>query len=658
MPELTATATCTVYQAVFESTGEVVAGRLLVRRVGWLLDLIGGLAAGVVASRWTPAALDELAGGVGPDGRVLPAKGWMAIRRLGWGSLAPGGVQVLERVRRAADEEAARALRLAVFRRSVLAAIIATWPEDPGKRTRQEWKDLRAALPDGVTSAEIRNRTRQVRDHVREHGVLPGDLTEMEDPARVAAQALLAAADKQLVILDRGSDTTAVLRVQLPATAAPVSYRDWAWHLIPLALPPNVPADARLCAPAVRVAKHRVRVDLPFKTVIPFAPAAGHQVGLGLDWGVNTLLTGSVGRLTSGKVNSDGRMLRYDATPVSAKLHRLRRHREALAAKRSRYEQLLARLLPGDARHGELTGLYTRVDAEHQRVCARIRHLNHALAWSAGRWAVDQASALGATVIYLEDLTTLEARGTRKGNARLSGQVRGTVVAAITHLAAKTGIAVVTVPARGTSRYCPRCQHGTRPLKHTPAPDRPHQSGWKWAICPECGLSCDRDWAAAERIVSRGLLTQAHTITERKTGTRTIRTTIEGNLRRARRNKNQSGKARRSRATGRDTLIRPGRTPVTKNRPTPKRPARTNKISRQMPDRRLVPSPTPDTGRGQRPEGQAPQTNQPNQPVRTGLARDSQHRTGFHRVHATPVIPLTADFGPRQRGPDTPVRIV
>ena len=59
--------------------------------------------------------------------------------------------------------------------------------------------------------------------------------------------------------------------------------------------------------------------------------------------------------------------------------------------------------------------------------CARIRKPNDASGWSAARWAVDQAAALGASVIQLEDLAVLETRGRRRGHARLSGQVRGTV---------------------------------------------------------------------------------------------------------------------------------------------------------------------------------------------------------------------------------------
>ncbi|WP_327104553.1 zinc ribbon domain-containing protein [Nonomuraea glycinis] len=677
MGEVVSTATCRTFRAVLEATGEVVGARVLAERVSWLAALVRQMAAGVVAERWNRADLDRLDAGVGLDGRALPAKGWMAVRRLGWGAGAPVGVYVSDRVRRCAEEEATRALRLALHRRSILAAITATWPADPGRRTDAEWTALRAALKEaggGVSSALIRNRTRQLRAYLDDHALSPADLTrqdgqadqvrrvdvvEVEGPPMVAAQVLLAAADRQLITLERIGASDARLRVQLPLCARPAIRRDWAWHVLLVPLPAQIPADARLRSPTLRVMDGRVRVDLPFTVTVPYAPATGHTVAVGFDWGVNTLLTGTVGRLHSGRVEGDGRPLIYDATPVSAKLHRLRGHREALAAKRDHYAKLQTGLHPHTARHEQVAALHERADREHARVCARIRHLNNALSWSAARWAVDQAVALGASVIYLEDLATLEARGHRRGNAALSGQVRGRVADAIRHLAAKTGLAVVTVPARGTSKYCPRCGAGSSPLHHAPAPDRLDQRGWKWAHCPRCGLSCDRDQAAAERIISRGLLAQHHTHTDRTTGVRTIRTVVEGNLSRARRPRKPTRAARRARRTRTDLHPRPHtRHDRTKTGPTPKRPTRqrpterptperpterssTDKTFSQLPDRRLVPAPTHPVR--QRPAGQAPQTDSPTA-VRTGLARDPHQRTGFHKVKATPVLAL-AEYG-------------
>ncbi|TMR90766.1 zinc ribbon domain-containing protein [Nonomuraea basaltis] len=680
MAAFVATATCTGHRAVVEATGQVLGERVLGERVAWLTALMQAMTADIVAGRWNARDLGLLAAGVGVDGRVLPAKGWMAIRRLGWGCAAGatgevsggvsgGRVYVSDRVRRCAEEQAARMLRAVLHRRGIVTAILATWPADPRRRSEVEWKALRAALPEGVTAAEIRNRTRQVRAVLERDGVLPGDITEVEQPPRVAPQAVLAAADRQLVTLTRTGDIGALLRVQLPLKASPACRKDWAWHAIAITLPPTVSAQAALCTPTVRLSGGRVRIDLPFQTPIPVAPATGHTVALGLDWGVNTLLTGAIARLRDGRVVSDGRMLRYDATVISAKLHRLRGRREQLAVKRDHCAALLSGLdaadtpdTPdadagdaGDDRRVALERRHRVLAVEHERVCARIRHLNKALAWSAARWAVDQALALGASVIYLEDLATLEARGVRRGNAALSGQVRGTVIEAIRHLAAKERIAVVTVPARGTSRFCPRCGDGTSVLRHVPAPDRLGERGWKWAYCPICGLSCDRDQAAAERIAARGLLGQKHTRTDRVSGVRSIAVAVEGNVARARRRRKPTRAARRARRTGTDLHPRPPARARDTAGPTPKRrPARRIKTFSRVPDRRTVPAPFPARS-GQRPAGQAPQAARP--PAgRTGLVRDPQQRTGFHRVAATSVLPLGGYGGgpARPRPPEMP----
>jgi hypothetical protein len=631
--QLTATATRAAMSATVEAGGQRVGERVLAARVGWLAGLVGQLAAQIVAEHWTGADLAVLAAGVGPDGRVLPAKGWMALRRLGWTAPAPAGVYVSDRVRRCAQEEAARALRLGVYRREVLQAIVATWPAD-GRRADADWRALRDLMPAGVTNAVIVNRTRQVRAYQHAEGHLPADLPDLEAPPAVAAQVLLAAADRQLTTIGRDGPGRAVLRVQLPLTARPGSPADWAWHALPLTLPAHVADHARLCAPTLRIAGHRVRVDLPHRVPVTPAPARGHRVALGLDWGVNTLLTGTVGRLTdTGRVVTDGRMLRYDATAVSARLHRLRQHREHLAARRDHHTALAAGLPDSDARAGHLTALAARATTEHEHVCARIRHLNKSLAWSAARWAVDQAAALHAGVVYVEDLATLAARGRRKGNARLSGQVRGQVVDALVHLAAKAGIAVVTVPARGTSRYCPRCGRGRTELAHTPAPDRPAERGWKWAICGRCDLNLDRDHAAAMRITARGLLAQHHVRTDRTTGRHTITTVVEGDVATVRR------------------PTRPTRqpTPRAKTGPTRKRPpVSAGRLSHRAPDRRTAPAPPASTG-GQRPAGQAPKNHHP-RVAASGPAHDHlkprHHRTGFHHVRATPAITLTGDYGP------------
>ncbi|WP_161557888.1 zinc ribbon domain-containing protein [Micromonospora sicca] len=329
--------------------------------------------------------------------------------------------------------------------------------------------------------------------------------------------------------------------------------------------------------------------------------------------------------------------MRFDATGVSAKLVRLRRHREHLKTKADH----LTRLRDGRPTHNPaaaaLNAKLALLEAEHSAVCARIRHLNNALAWSAARWLVDHATAVGATAIYIEDLATLEAHGrSRSLNRRLSGAVRGTVFTAIAHLAAKAGIAVVTVPARGTSSGCPRCG---AVVKHVKTPQG-RVAGYRWATC-SCGLSMDRDHAASQRIAARGLANQPKTRRGRN-GNTAIRTATDTPVR------------HRTRRPTRAATIRPVRD-RRKTVPTPRqvRPAAV-KTSRLLPLRRQVPAPAepPPGTAGKRPAGRTPQETQPSGRVRQvpytvpTTAPRHPHRVrgavlgrGFHRhVHATPII--------------------
>ncbi|MBM0238350.1 transposase [Micromonospora sp. ATA32] len=613
----------------------------------------------VIAAHWSDADLAVFGGGVGADGRRLPSSGWMALRRLGWGAVAPAGVVVSDRVRRIAEEEAARALRLACHRRAVVAALLATWPDDPFARTGEEWSALRARLPEGTDNATIRNRTRQIAGYVDVRGRLPADLCELEGQPAVARQVSLAAADRQQVVVERVDGCMVRVWSQLPVCAAPASYRDWVWHAFDLVLPAIVPAGVKVCSPTLRPHDGKVRVDLPWQTPHSPAPVDGHTRGLGVDWGVNTLLTAAVADLDqAGSVLVQGRPLRFDAAGVSAKLVRLRRHREHLRTKLDHLTRLRDGR-PADApADPALTGKLVRLQAEHSAACARIRHLNKALAWSSARWLVDHATAVGATVIYVENLATLEAGGrSRSLNRRLSGAVRGSVFTAIAHLAAKVGTAVVTVPARGTSSGCPRCGGAVTHVK-TP---QGSVAGYRWATC-SCGLSLDRDHAAAERIAARGLANQTKTRRDRN-GNTAIRAATDAPVRR---------RARRPTPAATSKPVRERR----KTEPTPKQTRPTGaKTSRLLPLRRQVPAPAepPPGTAGKRPAGRTPQETNPSGPVRqvphtvSTTAQRHPHRVrgavlgrGFHRhVHATPITDRDGRTGkrpPRQgshRKPET-----
>ncbi|MCW3820864.1 hypothetical protein ONA91_41230, partial [Micromonospora sp. DR5-3] len=339
---------------------------------------------------------------------------------------------------------------------------------------------MRRAVPGGehLPSSIIKSRTRQAAKFLAVNGRLPVDVFELEGVPRVAGMLLLAACDRQQATIERGDTDPrrVLLRLQLPTRPDPRSYRDWTWVACPIILPPTVPAGAVLHLPTLRVTGRQVRADMAYTHAVPKARRTGHTVALGVDWGLNTLLSAGAVRLhEDGRITAVGAGGQFRAAGILAKQHRLRRHGERLHAKADQYLRLI-----GGSPDAHLSAKHEVLGAEIRHVSQRRTNLNAALAWAAARWAVDQAIAAAASVIYVEDLRSLEARGMGATlNTRLSQQVRGQIVDRMRHLAAEAGIAVVTTPARNTSKHCPQC---LTPLQHRKAPDKPTTPGWKWAI--------------------------------------------------------------------------------------------------------------------------------------------------------------------------------
>ncbi|TYC08450.1 transposase, partial [Micromonospora sp. MP36] len=379
-----------------------------------------------------------------------------------------------------AQEQAGRVLRSARWRAGLTSGVLATWPADPRKRTAGEWEQVRRAVPGGehLPSSIIKSRTRQAAKFLAVNGRLPVDVFELEGVPRVAGMLLLAACDRQQATIERGDTDPrrVLLRLQLPTRPDPRSYRDWTWVACPIILPPTVPAGAVLHLPTLRVTGRQVRADMAYTHAVPKARRTGHTVALGVDWGLNTLLSAGAVRLhEDGRITAVGAGGQFRAAGILAKQHRLRRHGERLHAKADQYLRLI-----GGSPDAHLSAKHEVLGAEIRHVSQRRTNLNAALAWAAARWAVDQAIAAAASVIYVEDLRSLEARGMGATlNTRLSQQVRGQIVDRMRHLAAEAGIAVVTTPARNTSKHCPQC---LTPLQHRKAPDKPTTPGWKWAI--------------------------------------------------------------------------------------------------------------------------------------------------------------------------------
>ncbi|MFD8086136.1 zinc ribbon domain-containing protein [Kitasatospora sp. NPDC059722] len=619
----TACARIMIRTGVEEKTGEIIPVPALAERIGWCLELVSRMAGRLVAEHWNTPDVHILASGEDAGGRKLPPNAWMALRRLGWTVAAPAKVN--DRIVRMAQEQAGRSLRAVAWRAGLVSGVLATWPGDPAGRTAAEWDAVRSAVPGGghLSSGVIRSRTRQIAAFERRNGRLPADVFELEPTPRVSRMLLLAACDRQQATIERceADPAKAILRLQLPTRPAPETYGDWAWVACPIALPPTIPANAVLHLPTLRTVDGKVRADLAHTHPVPKARRTGHTVALGVDWGLNTLLSAGAVRLhDDGKTTALGTGAQFRAAGALAKQHRLRRQFERLRAKADHYARLADPVLDGKQ---------ATLNEEIRHISQRRSNLNEALAWSAARWAVDQAVAAGTSVIYLEDLRSMEAGGMgRTQNTRLSQTVRGLITDRMRHLASGVGIAVVTVPPRNTSKHCPFC---LTPLRHRKAPDRPTVPGWKWAICPDpqCGWQGDRDQGAWRRIAARGLAHQTKTVTARPGDTMTIHMVVD--TMEAKAVITATPKARTDRSTT-----------------GPTRP----RTTRLTPRRREVPSPAGPTGpAGQRPEGHAPtgRTRLPraahrHQGVTTISTAATGHRprgaalgAGFHlHAHATP----------------------
>lgn len=618
-------------RGVDATTGEQLGEAALVERAGWLTGLVESLAAAVVGEHWNQADLARLASGADRLGGALPSQGWMALRRLGWAATVPAGVYVPDRVVRIAQEQAGRVLRSAWWRAEITTALLASWPADPTRRTDAEWQALRAALPEGgmVASSVLLARTRQIADFHTRHHQMPAGLTECEQAPGGGSQVVLAAVDKQLATLERGPEDPfqyGVLTVRLPLRPDPASRTDWHPVRIRFRLPPHVPAHAVLCAPTLRVRHNRLLLDVPYAHAVPKPERAGHQVAVAFDWGLNTLLTGGALHLTDEiqpRVLTDGQPLSFRAAGVLAKADRLRLLGEHIGARIDRLRILIAsRQERGERPSPWLVAKLAVLEAERERVARRRTRLNAALAKAAARFMTDHAVAAGASVIYLEDLRDMEARGKgRTLNTRLSQTVRGAIVTHTRHTAAAHGIAVVIVPPRGTSKYCPRCLTAVR---HHKAPND-RMAGWAWATCPDeaCGYSTGRDHAAWQRIGARGLTHQHKTCLDRSSGTFVIRAVVE--------------------ALDRASQIQHQIWDRTKSRPTAKRPAPGK--------RRRVPAPPGAVPGGKRPAGRTPtHPTRPTQERRrqqgpNAIGTPDRHQpdgarlgAGFHRhAHTTPI---------------------
>ncbi len=477
------TAPVRLLRAITET--ESVGEKALVQRVGYLLDIVEGIAERTLAEHWNQTDLDAF---LDPD---QPSFAYKAMAKtFGWPNLKSLGY-VPSRVGWMALEAVGRTLRSSGFRRDVITSLIAADEK---------------LLPAKTDAVSLRNLGRRLSKFERDNGRPAASFFELEAGApKVARQAIFAATDDHICELDESD-----IRIQLPLVADPQTRKDWVWHAIPYRHPEHLEGSA--CRPTLRVVGAKLIADMPFERAAA-EPVARTDRVLGLDWGVNTPLVGSIVWLADGKPVTDGRPLRFSADGVLTKIHRLADLTEFLSAKidaQSRVLGIPVETDPADIEIGEdLIHQRAMLWRERSRVSARYSALLDALAHACSRWAIEQAIVNHADTIVLEDLKSLEPKLCAKQNRRVTLGLRGKIADYVIYKAAEVGIKVVTVNPRGTSANCSRCGAKTN---HYTAPDST-KAGYRWMRCPSCAVSLDRDHASSERIGGRGLAPQAISVT-------------------------------------------------------------------------------------------------------------------------------------------------
>lgn len=465
-----------------------ISERGLRERVGYLVEMVAAMAESFLATHWNQADMDRY---LKPSQPVFAYKA--AGETFGWPKLKSPGFYAPSRVGYMALETAGRTMRGADFRRQIVGALIADTP-----------------LPARADAVSIRNARRSVAKYEKRTGHPATGFFDLEpEPPRVARQALLAVCDEQFCELSQRE-----LGVLLPLISQPQIKQDWGWHAIPYRRPTYLTGAAR--KPTLRISGRKLMADMPFERDGVNPISLTPTWALGLDWGVNTPLVGSVVWLgPEGGPITDGHPVRFRADGLLSKIYRLCRQTEQLSARIDLFSHFIGVPLETEPDQVRSTNPLALKRAtlwqERERVSKRYGKLLDELTHLCSRWAVEQALAHHCDTIVLEDLKSLEPQLNRRENLRVNLGLRGQIATYIRQKAVAEGLRVLIVDARGTSSHCSRCGSLTR---HYASPDS-RIAAYRWMRCPnpDCRVSLDRDHAGSERIGGRGLAPSAKSVT-------------------------------------------------------------------------------------------------------------------------------------------------
>jgi hypothetical protein len=484
--------TTRAYMAVDDASGEPIGLDDVDTRVGWLLDLIAAAGGELVSRLWHPATFDVLAAGLDRQDRRLPTQGHVAAARLGWNPIYPDGVYVPSRVSRVVTGQVLATLRTLAYRDTAITALSARF--DPATGVLAPPTESGAFVPSGFVRGVRRQLIARAR---RGLGAPAGRLriTDVQGPPQMSAMAQLSAADRQLAQLAVTGDEL-VLTVKLPTSPTPGGRAQWRSVRLSAAIPAHLHCRAIIDwhLPTLVLDHRGLLWRCAATELVPANDLASAAVAVGVDWSPRTLGAAAITADHPEGLVSDYRGWTYDDRGLGVKLARLQTEGQLLHAKAARLTRLAA-TAPPEVR-AQLEAKIAVLDAHREAVGAKRRKINRELAFHFARQATDYAVDAQAQLIAVEDLTTLETRGHgRVNNNRAAQSARRQAVDALAHTAGEVGIAVVSVPARGSSAQCPSCDE---PLA------RP--GGYHTAWCACCRVGGNRDHIAGVNLAKRALL--------------------------------------------------------------------------------------------------------------------------------------------------------
>ncbi|MBV6756297.1 zinc ribbon domain-containing protein [Rhodococcus opacus] len=484
--------TTRAHMAVDDATDEPIGLDDVDTRVRWLLDLIAAAGAELTARLWQPVTFDVLAAGRDRAGRRLPAQGHVAASRLGWNPHYPDGIYVPSRVSRVVTAQVMATLRTLAYRDTAITALSERFDPATGRIAPP------TAAADRVPLGFARGVRRQLLARARRTDGAQSTrlrITDVQGRPLTSAMARLSAADRQLAQITV-TDRELVLTVKLPTSPAPAGRAQWRRVRLTATIPAHLHGRAITDwhLPTLVLDRRGLLWRCAATELVPDCDLGSATVAVGVDWSPSTLGAAAATTENSDGLLSDYRGFTYDDRGLGTKLARLQAEGQMLHRKAARLARLAA-TAPPEVR-ARLEEKIAALNEHRTAVGAKRGKINRELGFHFARQVTDYAEAAGAQVIAVEDLTTLETRGHgRVNNNRAAQSARRQAVTALAHTAAGVGIAVVSVPARGSSAQCPGCDE---PLA------RP--GGYHTAWCSSCRVGGNRDHVAGVNLAKRALL--------------------------------------------------------------------------------------------------------------------------------------------------------